>query len=72
MSLLAWPDGRRFTRRAPRHHVNPPRPREVPPAPPLEVVYGGALAGRRSCSDGHDVVIWHGDDPCFVCGGAAS
>ena len=77
MSLLAWPDGWRLSGRAPRHHVNPPPPREFPCVPALvaqdfDAIYGGAYAGRRSCSDGHDLVIWHGDDPCFVCGGEAS
>lgn len=75
MSLLAWPAGWRFPGGVPRHHVNPPRPRlaePVPAAPPLtvqdfEALYGGAHAARHTCSDGHDVVIWHGDDPCFVC-----
>lgn len=75
MSLLQWPAGWRFP-----GHVEPapPRPQAEPvhaaralAAEDLAAIYGPrpGILGRNACVAGHDLVTWHGEDPCFACGG---
>lgn len=71
--MFAWPDGwRRVAHVEPVTRCRPLAP--VYAARPLDAidyaaVYGGGFEGRHVCVDGHEMVTWHGEEPCWVCGG---